>query len=196
MQSASAQIYKAIADDDYEGVRNIFAHHPNELNVPTFMAGQTWLGYAAQAGKLSAVKALVEIGADPNIGDETYGAKPLCSACSNGHQAIAEYLLEHGADLDTETSARNPLFSAIVGRSPECVRTILTVGIDAAIRYDSDTMRNMDAAAFALMRGERECAAIIARWNAGGDEAAASRALARADEIAQRNAHASSPRER
>jgi hypothetical protein len=50
-------------------------------------------------------------------------------------------------------------------------------------------MEDMDAVAFALMRGEKECAEIIALWNANGDEDAAKIALNNADQIAEENAY-------
>ncbi len=189
MQNVSAQLYDAITNDEYDRVKSVLLENLDELNAHTFMAGQTWLGYAAQAGKFFAVKALVDLGANVNIGDRTYNAKPLCSACDNANNAIAEYLIEHGSNLDTETSARNPLFAAIVGRSADCVRTVLNAGIDPTVRYNSDTMSDMDAVAFALMRGESECAEIIARFNAGEDELAIANMLAKADQIAELNAH-------
>lgn len=188
MQSISAQLYQAINDDDADLIRRLLESYPLELNAYTFLAGQTWLGYAAQVGKLVAVDALVGLGANVNIGDQTYGAKPLCSACSNGNHLVAEYLIQCGSDLDVETSVRNPLFSSIVGRSLECVTVILSAGIDTQIRYSSHTMSDMDAVAFALMRGETECATRIAKWNTGADEIAVAGTLAAAEIIAGRNA--------
>ncbi|MGE4409753.1 MAG: ankyrin repeat domain-containing protein [Sphingobium sp.] len=193
MKSVAAQIIDAISDENVLSIELLFSRNPELLNQHTMMAGQTWLGHAASSGKLLAVKKLIELGADPNIGDRWDGSKSLCSAGHSGNPEIVRCLLEHGAEIDTDASVRNPLFASIVGRSPECVRVILSAGIDAAVRYNSATMDDMDAMAFALMRGERECAEIIAQSNAKGDEAAAAKALAGADEIAERNAHAERP---
>ena len=190
VKTVPAFIYDAIVNEKVDDIRSLFSANPELLNAHTFMAGQTWLGFAAQDGKIHAVKQLVELGADPNIGDETYGSKPICSACNNGHPEIAHYLIEQGSIIDTELSVKNPLFASIIGQSSDCVRIILNTGIDSTIRYSSETMQNMDAVAFALMRGERECAEIIAGWNAEGDELAAARALAEANSIAEFNAHA------
>lgn len=187
-KSHPASIFEAINNQDLGQIEVLFSDNPGELNVQTFMAGQTWLGYASQKGKLSVVAKLAEMGSDINIGDSHYNSKPICSAADNGHYDVAKYLIEHGSDLDVDASVRNPLFAAIVGRSPDIVRLLLDSGVDATVRYNSDTMKNMDAVAFALMRGEQECAEIIARWNARGDEAVAQKALAEADVIADVNA--------
>lgn len=152
------------------------------------MAGQTWLGYAAQKGRLTAIRALRDLGADINIGDKHEDAKPICSAASGGHPEAVRLLLEMGAQLDVDASVRNPLFSAIVGRSPESVQTLLEAGIDGRIRYTTPTMKDMDAVAFAILRGERQCAEVIARWNADCDEEAIVDALRQADDIAESNA--------
>ena len=190
VKTVPALIYDAITDENVNDIDSLFLQNPEMLNIHTFMGGQTWLGYAAEDGKLVSVKKLIAMGADKNIGDEIYGSKPICSACSNGHAEVARYLTEQGSEVDVEASVRNPLFAAIVGRSPDCVRIILETGIDVTVRYNSDTMNDMDAVAFALMRGEAECAEIIARWHVNGDETLAKQALIEAHEIAVRNVHA------
>ena len=188
--SLPAQIFAAINAEDASALRQLFTENPSALNAHTFMAGQTWLGYAAQKGKLAAIRALSDLGADVNVGDKHDGAKPICSAASSGNSSAVRLLLELGAQLDIDASVRNPLFSAIVGRSPETVRILLEARIDARIRYNSTTMKDMDAVAFALLRGEQESAEVIARWNAGGDEAATLVALQEADKTAENNARA------
>ena len=49
--------------------------------------------------------------------------------------------------------APNPLFARIVGRSPEVAYLLLERGIDTRVRYNTETMKNMDAVAFAMMWG-------------------------------------------
>lgn len=128
------------------------------------------------------------MGFDVNEGDDREGVKPLTAACSKGRTDIVQCLLDAGAVMDTATSVQNPLFAAIVGRSPEAVRQLLEHGINARARYNSDTMKDMDAVAFALIQGDAEGARIIANWNAGGDEARAREALEEGLLIAKENA--------
>ena len=79
-------------------------------------------------------------------------------------------------------------FAAIVGQSPEVVRLLLERGIDASVRYNSETMTDMDAAAFALWRGENDLTRIIALHLAGGNEVKAQALLKAAREVVSRNA--------
>jgi len=186
--SLPVQIITAIKAEDADALTRLMAENPEQLNMQTFMGGQTWLGYAAQVGKLGAIKALAAIGADIQKGDRE-GARPLVSACSFGNVPVAAWLIAEGSLMDTDLSVKNPLFAAITGRSPACVRLLLDAGIDAGARYNSRTMKEMDAVAFALMRGEQQCAEMIAAHLAGGDAERAAELLAAADRIADLNAY-------
>ena len=186
-KSVTAKISEAIREGDVAALKVFFSQNPEQVNCYTYAAGQTWLGYAAQIGNIAVFRELVSCGFDINIGSKHDNHRPISSAAFDGHEEVVEFLVAMGAELPTETSAENPLFAAIVGRSPECVRLILEAGIDATARYNTRTMKNMDAVAFAMMQGEVECAHIIALWNAGGDEAAAQAAMRDGDHIASLN---------
>ena len=189
MKSLPAQIIKVIKNDDVGGLRALMASDPKQLTWHTPFAGETWLGYAASNGKLGSMALLVDLGADVNQGDHRENVKPICSAASNDQLEAVEFLLNRGATLDTEVSVQNPLFSAIVGRSPRIVNLLLEAGMNCSVRYNSPTMKNIDAIAFALMRGEKECARAIAFWVAGGKEVETSSILKDAAAIAEHNAH-------
>lgn len=185
MKSVGLQAYEAINDPDIARVKNLAADYPDQLNEPKYVGSQTWLAYACQIGRLDVVKALLALGADPNTRDAVYGCKALCRACASGYYEIAKVLLDSNSDMDTDLSVRNPLFAAIVARSPDIVRLLLERGIDPTVRYNSDTMKDMDAVAFALMQGEQECAEMIALWNSSGDRKASAKALGEAAVIAE-----------
>jgi ankyrin repeat protein len=188
-RSIPAQIVDAIKGQDTGSLARLLRENSEQVSTHTPFGGQTWLGYAAQIGNLDAVRALIETGSDVNAGDKRDNIAPICSAAANGHEDVVGYLLRVGAVLDVSKSVRNPIFAAIVGRSPQIVRLLLEAGIDGTVRYDTETMTNVDAVAFALMRGEAECARVIAMWNAGSDESAADLALKEADKIAEINAN-------
>lgn len=188
-KSLPVRIIDAIKNDDVDGLRALMSENPEQLTWNTFFAGQTWLGYAASNGKLSSMAILVELGADINQGDHRENVKPICAAACNNQVEAVKLLLKQGALLDTETSVQNPLFSAVVGRSATIARLLLEAGIDYSVRYNSRTMKNMDAIAFALMRGEKQCAHTIAYWMAGDDETKVHSLLQEADEIAEYNAY-------
>lgn len=183
-----AKIVDAIKSDDTEKLQILFKENPDQVNFYTPFGTQTWLGYAAQIGKLDSIKTLIKIGLDINSGDKREDVKPICTAANNAHYEVVKFLLQNGAALDTSLSVRNPLFSAIIGRSPEIVKLLLDAGIDSKAVYNSNSMKDMDAVAFAIMRGEREIAKIIASWNADGNEEDMIVYINEAEIIAEKNA--------
>ena len=185
-RSLPAQISDAINASDLAAIRQLFTAHPDQLDVQTFFGGQTWLGYAAQKGQLAVVEALAALGADINRPGRE-GVRPIVVAANFGQADVARWLLAQGAVLDTSATVRNPLFGAITGQSPAIVQMLLEAGIDASTRYN-DGWDDMDALAFALMRGDADCAAHIADHLAAGDAALRVRLLAEADQIADHNA--------
>lgn len=191
--SIPKQIVDAIDNGDCEAIRALITEHPEQKDFFTPFGSATWLGYAAGYGSLGTVELLIDLGFDVNKGDKYDERKPISNAASKGRSDIVAYLLSQGAVLDTSLSVRNPLFAAISGgtpkadRSPEVVKLLLEAGIDSKVRYNSKTMKNMDALAFARMWGKMECARMIALWNANGDEALAKEALVEAERIAYAN---------
>ena len=75
--------------------------------------GETALSIAAYAGNMNYVKRLVEAGAEVSF----YGWAPLTYAAFNGHAAIADYLLQRGAEIDatTENGSTALFFAARYG---------------------------------------------------------------------------------
>jgi ankyrin repeat protein len=186
-KTVPAKIIDAIKAEDGDVIRSLFEENPDQIEFYTPFSAQTWLGYAAQIGNIESIKTLIDIGLDINTGDKREDVKPICSA-SHEHYNTVKFLLEKGAVLDVSLSVRNPLFAAIVGRSPEIVKLLLEAGIDSKIIYNSNTMKGMDAGAFALMRGETELAKILATWNTDGSEEAISKYIQNADKVAELNA--------
>jgi len=180
------RIADAISEGDCLRVDSLLNEFPEmlKLQVPSF---GSWLHYAAAHGNLEIVKHLISLGFDLNARDKRGEQTPLNKAAVNGNVEIAKYLLSQGATLDTSSSVVNPLFSAIVGRSPEIASLLLDAGIDTEVRYSFGTepAEQMDAVAFAMMRGEREIAHMIALRNSHGDEAAAQAAMAEGRRIAR-----------
>lgn len=160
---------------------------PQQINAFTPFAGGTWLHYAAHEGDIDAVRHLISLGLDINVGDSREGRAPICDACLGGHEEIVRLLLDAGAMLDTSEPVRNPLFSSIIGRSLPIVKMLLDSGIEYGVRYDGPNMKNMDAVAFAVERGENSIAEEIARRQAKGDTGAMSHILEAAKNIAVLN---------
>jgi uncharacterized protein len=180
-------ITEAIRTGQVAQLAELFDRFPEMVDYPVITFG-TWLHHASANGTLEIVKYLVERGFDVNASDGRDGRSPLDYACDAGNYAIAEYLLDHGASLDSSESTVDILFGAIVSQSPEIVQLLLDRGIDSKVRYtDSAYMENMDATAFAMERGEIEMANMIALHNAGGDAEKAKALVEEADRIAKEN---------
>ena len=182
------QIVEAIRAADGATLRQLFENHPEERVAHTVFRGATWLGYAAGHSTVEVVQDLIEIGLDVNGEAEYDKERPIWNAAAYDKFESANLLISRGALLDVDASKRNPLFGAIIGRSPRVVQLLLEAGIQSEARYSSNRTKDMDAIAFALFQGQAECAEIIARWRADGDEILAHKLLAEANAIADLNA--------
>ncbi len=187
-KSTASLIVNAIKDENVEVIRGLFENDPPQKDFITPFGGQTWLGYSAQIGKLSSLQELERIGISIDKGDIHENIRPICGAVAGNHIEIVEYLLSKEARLDTDISVRNPLFAAIVGNSLTSIKLLLDAGIDAEARYNSDTMQNMDALAFALMRGCVDGAELIAKHISEKNNVDINKLISEADKIATMNA--------
>jgi len=186
-ESIPKKMVEAIRAEACEKIQRLLQENPEQISFNTPFGTQSWLGYAAQIGKLISAKVLVANGIDVNTGDKRDNRKPICGAAANGHLELVEYLIDSGSILDTSLSVRNPLFAAVVGKSSKITQLLLEAGIDSSVRYNSATMTNMDTLAFSLMRGEQKCAEIIAQWNAKNYRVKANALLEEAKSIAENN---------
>lgn len=170
---------RALERNDVAGAKQLMHAHSDELSCMTPFG--TWLHYVAGQGNLETTKFLVEFGLDVNAPDHREGRLAIDAAASNGHVDVVRYLLDQGSRLDTSSEVRNPLFGAIMGRSPEVARLLLERGIDASVRYGPKS-----AIAFALWQNQHEIARIIAFHLANGDNAEIERLLRSEGGVASR----------
>jgi len=73
-----------------------------------------------------------------------------------GNLDIAEYLINQNVEIDTSEPDRNPLFAAIYGGHFEIVKLLVENNIDISILFSGDNMKDMDAYAFTIERGQTE----------------------------------------
>lgn len=121
----------------------------------------TWLHVAATHGKLEIVKRLIDLGADINRRGGVFGGGAINVAASEGHIDIVRCLLSSGAEIDVSEPERNPLFAAIRGGHIDIVKLLIEHGIDIHVKYTGDSMKNMDALAFAHEQGQKEIANLL-----------------------------------
>ena len=92
----------AVRDGNVPRVRFLLAVYPDLLdanNEGYTKVPLTLLQIGAQRNQLAVMKALIELGADPQTGIGRYGT-PLQIAARAGHREAAELLLANGAILD------------------------------------------------------------------------------------------------
>jgi ankyrin repeat protein len=82
-------------------------------------------------GDLNAVKAMIATGADVNVSMKT-GYTPLCAASGHGKREIAEYLIAHGALVNSTNFFRGytPLYWAVAMDNKDMIPLLLAKGAD------------------------------------------------------------------
>jgi hypothetical protein len=96
--------------------------------------GESALSIAAYTGNLRAVKRLVDVGAEVNF----YGWPPLIYGAFNGHAAVVDYLLKHGAEIDATTAnGSTALFFAARYGHLEVIELLLKNKADATIANET-----------------------------------------------------------
>jgi len=107
--------------------------------------------FAVQQGNLAIARMLLAAGADVNetapdgIGGDTNArrlfkpnteAGALLTAIDSGHQEMAKFLIDNGADVNQHGAGRTPLHSAIQQTMPELVKLLLAKGADPNARLE------------------------------------------------------------
>lgn len=94
------ELRRAASSGDAAKVRQLLAAGA-DVNAANPYGG-TALAFACDKGRTEVVKVLLEHGANVEIQDRFYKAKPLSWAVIKGHTEIARLLLEHGAQGESE----------------------------------------------------------------------------------------------
>mmetsp|Transcript_3276 Transcript_3276/g.5094 ORF Transcript_3276/g.5094 Transcript_3276/m.5094 type:complete len:188 (+) Transcript_3276:77-640(+) len=135
-----------VALDDAEKIRTAVAADSSELNK-VGGGGQTPIMAACLGGKVNAVKALLDLGADVSIGEQD-GYTPMHGAGFQGRAEVAKLLISHGLSMtDRHEDGYTPFHRACWGmesRHTDTVRVFLDAGIDIDIKgADGKTCRRM-----------------------------------------------------
>ena len=153
-RQAGIEIRAAIKQGDLEKVVALIGTDRARLEMMTVFG--TWLHVAATHGKLEIVKRLVDMGVDVNRRGGVSDGGALREAASAGRVDVIEYLLSKGAIMDVGEPNRNPLFAAIYGGHTAVAKLLIEKGIDTKLKYSGESMKNMDALAFAKEWGRTD----------------------------------------
>ena len=197
------KIDDAIEENSILKLQHIFAKNPDYISKKLSIGSEPWTYLAAKEGKVEILKYLFSLGIDINETGQTEGRTALNAACSRGQIKVVQYLLQHGATFDTQNAISNPLLDCVPGfvtdqhpvygsdTPPEdylkIAELLLDHGIDYSVRYNTETMKNMDAMAFACMWGRQDIARLIAERKASGVAEEVERLLAEAEQVAGDN---------
>jgi hypothetical protein len=127
LQRASA----AASEGNIAEYRTIVAENPDVLA----QGGVGHLATAAGCGHLAMVEYLASIGVDLN--GSSYLGTPLTAVARKGTPAMAQWLLDHGAEIDRspDDGRDNPLFAATVENRVEMVEFLLDRGANPDALY-------------------------------------------------------------
>jgi hypothetical protein len=197
----SRRIERALNSEDFGLVEKLFKRYPDYKLPGHAIMGWGWLHLAADNNNVSALKYLLSAGWNVDETDTRNEHTAIDVAARAGHLSAVKCLLDAGASMDTRTSLANPLFGAIsgsvhvnatfappTGEAPAIVRLLLERGIDATACYNTRSMVDMDAAAFAWMMGARDLAFLILDHIYGDDAWTKYWALLEAREVSFGNA--------
>ena len=126
------------------------------------------LAQCARDGDTKAVELFLKAGFHPDIRDK-YGVPLLCLSARGKHLAVAQILLERGAQLNLQSEDRgySPLMDAAQAGSADLVRLFLEKGADPNLKSkDGQT-----ALVVAVGRNDAEVARLLVEGGADADEA-------------------------
>jgi hypothetical protein len=163
----------AIADGDVVTARELLASHPELLRDE--LCGDTWLFDAVSYDNTEMVELFVAKGYDINALDDL-AKTPLGCAVSRGCLRVAQWLLDHGADVNDGAGVRpTPLIRVVHSdkHSLEIAKLLLERGADlhaTYLRYGEPT----NALSFAVLMGKEELAQFFREQGATMPEPASS----------------------
>ncbi|KAL7677270.1 hypothetical protein ACOME3_003507 [Neoechinorhynchus agilis] len=138
--------FLAICQHNNLEMAKLLIEHGARYDVETFnlYGGKiNCLIVAAESGSFEVLKLLVERGLDPNYEiqgtGETSGRTPLFCACAKGYLDIVQYLVDHGADVNsTERSGLSCIHIATTMGHIDIVRYLVEKGADVNQSFSID----------------------------------------------------------
>jgi ankyrin repeat protein/L-ascorbate metabolism protein UlaG (beta-lactamase superfamily) len=125
--AGSQDIYIAVSSGDLASIKALIKQDPGLLNAKNSGA-MTPLNFAAEQNQYEAAKLLLDMGADPTLGDNE-NSRPIHLAAVSGSVSIAELLLSKGIDIDSrDINDMTPLLFAASRGKLEMVQFLISRG--------------------------------------------------------------------
>jgi ankyrin repeat protein len=166
-------IVEAIDSGDVNEVMRMLEEDPTLLEVSTGLWGGTPLLSAVARGKLEMVKLLIGTGANIHATTMDIGKTALHFAAERGHEEVAAYLLENGAQVEQQDSqSYTPLMLASERGHIRVVLLLLehmggqVQGLEA---MDASWFSGRTALHWAVARGHEEVVTALLRHGARAD---------------------------
>ena len=131
--------------DTWSQMMAVPPHGLPEYNRTIPHGGDTALMFASRVGDLASAKLLVDAGANVNDRD-AWGVSATALAAFAGYGDIVAFLLEKGADPNSDTPGFTALHCAIMRRDEQTVEALLAHGADpnAPVKAWTPTRRSSD----------------------------------------------------
>lgn len=111
-------------------VQDLVRNKGADPNSTTVLCASPPINGAASKGHVDVVRALIQLGVDPNYGM----VPPIVAAAQFGNSDVVRALVQLGADPNlTDVTGRTALFTAALGNHTETVRVLLELGADPTI---------------------------------------------------------------
>lgn len=165
MTNIEKKLFFAVHNGHLDQVKAILQSYPHLLSMN--VAGNTLLHIAVRhSKKIKLIKFLIDSGIDINTPMSDSSDRPLHEAASKGFIDIAEWLLDHGADVDgCLTGGATPLLAAIKQDNLEMVKLLVSRGASTKIRIGNPPANFFDTA---MMLGHVDIACFL-KENSGED---------------------------
>lgn len=151
LQTNSQDLWSAVSAGDVRAVNDILANDPGLLNQRNADL-LTPLNLAASEGKTEVAALLLDLGADPAIGDNE-NSQPVHLAAVNGHIPVLDLLLAHGVGINSlDDNRMTPLMFAVSRGQAEMAKHLVEKGADMKL----NTLTGVNVMQMAAIGGNLE----------------------------------------
>ena len=165
-RTLNADLRAAVKSQNVSQVRSLLSRNadPNARDLDQWITPA--LFNAADKGNLEIVRALVEANADLEA-QNVHGSSPLHAAISGNRLEVVQYLLQKGANLESNKNGGTALMTAALMTRTEIVRVLIKAGADVNARSSINQTALITVCGANLGESERlEIAKILVEANA------------------------------